>query len=727
MEKLVVSGGGSARKAVRLIVVGILAGWIGFTASAQESDGEVARGVVVEEVGKGSALEKAGIEPGDVLLSWRRLASPSANPEEARGEFGSVFDWMWVVVEQAPRGTVEISGLRNRGERRFKVTPGLWEAEVRPWMSDELLVGYRQILRHSKMNQTTKSLDGLDELIPDKEESWQIRCWIALQLGRGLSERTQSSGGEAEFRLALEEAREPYAQSVIWHALGEIHMNKSTLKMAQDAYSSARAVQEKAWAADTLALAESLSRLGEVLMNRASLGEASELFQRALKIRERLAPKSLLVAESLNMLGAMAWYRRDLESASKNFQSALTIQEDLAPESLAAAQSLNDLGTVAWSRGDLPHAERLHQRALSIRRELAPGSLMIAESLNNLGENAKYRGDLDLARDYHQRAFRIFSQLMPGSASVAISLNNLGTVAWLSDDLGRAVDHYQSSLETWRELGANGIEMAHTFNNLGAVAFKRADYSSAEGFFRQAFEIWQQLAPGSLEIAFSMHNLGSVAYRRGDQALAEDWHRKALDIKRQWAPGSVDEAFSLHELALVALERKDFEAARLLELRALEILETLAPFSIQLAQTFNSLGRMHLRADPPQLKIASKYFGNSIDALENQLARFGGAHALRSGFRARYYDFYREAIEVQLERRNVSGAFHTLERSRARGFLEQITERDLVFGADIPAELDQERRILASRVDVVQQELGRLNRWDDADKIDELLAWRTAR
>ena len=35
-------------------------------------------GVVVEEVKEGSAIEKAGLRPGDVVLGWERLPSPPA-------------------------------------------------------------------------------------------------------------------------------------------------------------------------------------------------------------------------------------------------------------------------------------------------------------------------------------------------------------------------------------------------------------------------------------------------------------------------------------------------------------------------------------------------------------------------------------------------------------------------------------------------------------------------
>src|ERR687889_386932 len=76
---------------------------------APEGDDEalLGHGVVVESVGKGSALEKAGVQPGDVLYRWHRLPNPPANPDEASGELESPFDWWDVKSEQAPRAAID--------------------------------------------------------------------------------------------------------------------------------------------------------------------------------------------------------------------------------------------------------------------------------------------------------------------------------------------------------------------------------------------------------------------------------------------------------------------------------------------------------------------------------------------------------------------------------------------------------------------------------------------
>ena len=72
--------------------------------------------MVIEEIGKGSALEKAGLRPGDLLLSWER--------EGSQGEIRTPFDWIWVRNEQAPRGTVRLRGERDGADHSLRRDPG---------------------------------------------------------------------------------------------------------------------------------------------------------------------------------------------------------------------------------------------------------------------------------------------------------------------------------------------------------------------------------------------------------------------------------------------------------------------------------------------------------------------------------------------------------------------------------------------------------------------------
>ena len=81
-------------------------------------------GVVVDEVRKGSNAEQAGLQVGDVLLKWSRA--------EASGRFESPFDVSYVDVEQSPRGSVVIEGLRGTEAHVWRFAPNVWHFKARP-------------------------------------------------------------------------------------------------------------------------------------------------------------------------------------------------------------------------------------------------------------------------------------------------------------------------------------------------------------------------------------------------------------------------------------------------------------------------------------------------------------------------------------------------------------------------------------------------------------------
>jgi hypothetical protein len=102
---------------------------------------ELRSGIVVEKVEKNFEGEKAGLKEGDVLLSWSR--------GEAKGEIVSPFDLMAIEVEQAPRGTVTIQGLRNNEQRSWTLVEGdsridCCGIETRPVLTQNLSALYRE-------------------------------------------------------------------------------------------------------------------------------------------------------------------------------------------------------------------------------------------------------------------------------------------------------------------------------------------------------------------------------------------------------------------------------------------------------------------------------------------------------------------------------------------------------------------------------------------------------
>ena len=122
-----------------------------------------------------------------------------------------------------------------------------------------------------------------------------------------------------------------------------------------------------------------------------------------------------------------------------------------------------------------------------------------------------------------------------------------------------------------------------------------------------------------------------------------------------------------------------------------------------------------------QVQLAADHLRRAIDALEAQVGKLGGSQETQSGFGAQFADYYRDYIDLLIETNQPTEAFHVLERSRARTLLAMLAERDLVFTADVPEEIERERKRIAWEYDQAQARLAKLNPLKEQTQIDALL------
>jgi CHAT domain-containing protein len=677
-------------------------------------------GVVVEEVGVGSTLEKAGLQPGDIVHTWERLPAPPANLQRAQGTIESVFDWRWLKVEQAPRGTVKLTGQREGEVKIFEAMLGEWDAILRPRMPEGMLADYSKgkgLIKAEDLEAGINLLQKVAEIAENQVEDRRLGSWLFLRIGDTWAKARRGDKAYGSYRAALDVAQEPLARVVIWQAIGAAQEKASEFDAGREAYSSAQEIRKRIWG-ESLAFAKGLNSLGRLDEKQGNLDAALNHWQCALEIRNELAPGSLDVASSLNNLGILAYSRDALDDATKFYEKSLEIFQKLAPTSLSVAASLNNLGNLAVSRGDLERATQYQEEALKIRRTLAPGSLGVAASLNNLGNLSSYGGDLDQAAAYYEEALEIFQESAPGSVDMAMLLYNLGDLASDRGDVDRALEYSEGALVIRQELAPNSLAVAGSLDILGILARNRGDLEQAAENFEDALKIQQKLAPDSLAEAASLHNLGILVQIQGDLDQAVEYHERSLIILQKLAPTGLDTASSLHKLGKLASDRGDLDRAVEYLEGSLAIEQKLAPRSSAEAETLHALAT--LRRTQGQLQLALSLFRQALQALEEQVTKLGGSRNVQADFRAQRADYYRDTIDLSLELHQPTEAFHALERSRARSFLAQLAERDLVF-SDIPENLERQRRQIARHYDQTQAEIARLHPREEAEKIETLL------
>jgi CHAT domain-containing protein/Tfp pilus assembly protein PilF len=714
---------GSSRCVHWTVLLLLASGGVGRGTAASQDQLRV-HGVVVEEVAKGSAGENAGIQSDDVLLSWVRAATPPANPEEARGEINSPFDLIEIEVEQASRGETTVIGNRGGASLSVTVRPGPWGITARARLREPLLSAYEEGKRLVAAKEVDKGVAAWRQLAEQatRVDDWQLAGWLLRKVGDALANVQKWDDAHSSYQAAIEALEQHGVGTSVaraWDARGLAFERQNDLLKAEAAYREALRIREQLSPA-TLAVAANLTTLGAVTIGRGDLSAAEESFTKALALRETLAPDSLVVAAALSNLGTVARSRGDLSAAEALHKRALAIQETIAPESVQVANTLTNLGVVAADRGDLSAADAAYKRSLAILEKHAPDSLAVAISLNNLGLGALERGDLATADEFLRRALAFYERTAPDSVYVAGTLSNLGLVARERGDLPAAEEAHRRSLAISEKLAPDSLELAAALNNLGSVAFEQRDLTAAEDAYRRSLALHQKIAPDSLFVAANLRSIAAVMEARGDLAGAETFVGRAFVLQEKLAPGSLAVASSLESLADLARGRGDLAASEADYLRTLDIRRHLAPESAAEARALYGLALVARRTARPVL--AGSYFHRAITALEAQTGRIGGDEEVRTGFAARYTDYYRDYVDLLVDTGQPVEAFALLERSRARSLLAMLAERDLVFAADLPPDLARERAVINTDYDRTQAALTRLNPADEAAAIERLLA-----
>jgi CHAT domain-containing protein/Tfp pilus assembly protein PilF len=569
-------------------------------------------GVVLEKVSAHGEAEKAGLQEGDVLLTWSRGAS--------QGEIQSPFDILEIHTDQSPLGDVKLEGMRGTEKRYWSLGPDSWRLTTRPNFTGDLLATYRQ---GQVLAETGKSADitkaaRLWQAVANGDSDAQntrLRTWLFFRSAELLREAEQWQDADGAYQSATQSAARVGASV-------EVQVLQSwaqSYRQRNDWANAERILQQaidksESWAHGGFATASSFLALGTIASQRGNLDGAERYFGQACEIDKKLAPESLPAATCLSGLGMVAYQRGKLAVAEDFHRQSFAIREKLAPASLDVANSLMNLGDVAIQRGALAKAEEYYRQSLEIQEKLSPASLEVAASLDGIGNALLELGDFDNAELYCNQAVEIKKKLAPGSMNLATTILRLAKIARLRGNLAKAEGYYRGALDIQQKIAPGTLNLAFSLTGLGILAWERGELAGAERYYLQALSIRQKLAPGSLLVAASLNNLANVDEKRGDLDQAEEHYRQSLEIKQKLAPGSITLASNLDNLGGIEEERGNLDRAAEYYRQALEIEQKIAPGTFHITIPYNGLGNIaHRQGD---LVKAEEYYSASLAIVE---------------------------------------------------------------------------------------------------------------
>ncbi len=506
---------------------------------------------------------------------------------------------------------------------------------------------------------------------------------LAIEHERNILEQARSSGDK------LLVARAEQFIGVIESRAGKHQEAVGWLSKAVADFDAAKSPADAAQATATLALALDASADYEKSLNAARNAlkrfEAQKNEQQALRMT-RFAGSIYL--KRLNMAAtARDWFAQARGMAAKAGRKEVeaSVLLDLARTELAAGAYEEALG-LARSAGSA-------YRKLSDERGQAEALLEQAKGLWYLGEYSR-------ATEAKRRALRLTES--GTDVRLGIMARSLGgLIAMSMGDLDSAAKALSESLERARKAELPDEE-AVQLNNLGIVFREKGMYQKALTLFKKAMEIDTSLK-SPLGLAYDFRNIGIVEQMLGRLDPAGRHLSRALELTRKIGD-RFNEVKILYGLArLEILEEK--LALALDHAKAAHDLADRLGLKEVVWRALRTMGEIARRRG--DLDRARLHFAGSIALVEKMRASLK-IERIRSGFLDDKYALYSDMIHLLLERGEVVDAFAYSERSRAREFLDLLSNRRIAVGRPTARELLAEVRKRQDRLARLDEDVRRL-------------------
>ncbi len=372
-------------------------------------------------------------------------------------------------------------------------------------------------------------------------------------------------------RVDRELAQQPAIQATLMDTLGSVYTGLGL-------YGQARPLLERAVATrrsltmEPLALPDSLTHLGDVLLIQAKYADAEKSYQEAIKL-ESAKPKSrdsqIELATSLHGYGVLLAAQGRYADAAKTLREALALQRSLYGDAHPdLARTLKDLARAVADGGDLKAAIPLMRSAVDMQRNLRGSEPHpdTAEALNDLAMLLWRQGDYDATEQYFDESLAMYRRLL-GEKHIFIAdgLVNLASTLQDKGDLARAEPLYRQSLAMFRELlGDAHPRVAVTLHNLASLQYDRGNTQEAIATEREAIATYRNVYPkGHKELAFALNVIGFWLTLAGEYEEADrDLHEGLAMRRRLLGERHPDVGSSLMMLAhLEVAEHRYAEAA----------------------------------------------------------------------------------------------------------------------------------------------------------------------
>jgi CHAT domain-containing protein len=387
-------------------------------------------------------------------------------------------------------------------------------------------------------------------------------------------------------------------------------------------------IREREAESSPLALARTLSLIGQAHRESGSYPDAVGFVDRALALWGAVAPEHPEKALVLTSRGDLYYLQGDVPNAYRTWTDARALAtRTLPPDHPIVARVERALALGEDALGNLAEARRLREHGLSIeQRRLEPCQL--GPSLNDLAASLMSDGDYVGARRLFDRERTLLEGCLgPIHARVAQAIYNQFAVAHEMGALDEAAALGYRAIDIWtKALGPTHPFVAFASSQVAGFEASRQHYAQARVLFERALRIRKEkLGARHPDVALTLTDLATMQRDSGQPTSAFRSIREAIDILAQ-APSRDPDLLPRALAVRGSLEQRQgrIDAARITLTEALARRERIfGPEHASAAQTRSALGEIEFE------------LGSNDDALAAALsAEQIGRDLLRSTIRS---------------------------------------------------------------------------------------------
>ena len=324
---------------------------------------------------------------------------------------------------------------------------------------------------------------------------------------------------------------------------------------------------------------ESLLKLGLLNWNIGQLKESSYHYEQALKLAQKLNLKDLLI-ENQSALEIYRIYKEgkafrssgDYKESIESFQQAIDLAREtgskehevkclrqvsltylelsnlkefslLNEKALKIARYLNhrreeeqcliNMGYFHWKLDNYSRALNCYEDALAIARDLK-NVKDESKCLNNIGITYADIGNYERSLDYLKKALAIDKHL-GNEIHISRELNNIGEtfrtkglISGNEEDFHRALDYFNDCLKLTNKTGDRKTEV-YVLNNIGAAHTDLKKYYEALKYFKSGYKKAEEIKDVEA-MGMILTNIGIVHYNQGNYEKSTEYYQEAIDL-----------------------------------------------------------------------------------------------------------------------------------------------------------------------------------------------------